>query len=169
MPRPNLKLIGVGHHRTPVVAIRRDVSFDTRLISTAAQAWKPLCLTAPTTNMMRKEQQPASLRKIADMFTLLEETLLSDSRTWMLGTPRPSLADFKATPGALSAAQFSAKACPQVHAWINRFCAALDEAKTRKRSELRTLSGEQAAAESRGRRCWGSQGRRRDGWADGFG
>ncbi|KAM3515974.1 hypothetical protein MY11210_000514 [Beauveria gryllotalpidicola] len=110
--------------------------------------------------MMRKEQQPASLRKIADMFTLLEETLLSDSRTWMLGTPRPSLADFKA---------FSAKACPQVHAWINRFCAALDEAKTRKRSELRTLSGEQAAAESRGRRCWGSQGRRRDGWADGFG
>lgn len=44
----------------------------------------------------RKEQRPTSLRKVADMFSLLEETLLAEGRTWILGTPQPSLADNEA-------------------------------------------------------------------------
>ncbi|XWW98856.1 hypothetical protein V2A60_006859 [Cordyceps javanica] len=102
----------------------------------------------------RKEQRPASLRKLADMFILLEGTLLADSRTWILDTPQPSLADIEAVwllnfileiPGALPEAQFSAKTYPQVFAWIDRFRAALDKAKAK--NSPRSLSGAQAAAE----------------------
>lgn len=102
----------------------------------------------------RKEQRPASLRKMADMFTLLEETLLADGRPWVLGTPQPSLADIEAVwllnfileiPGALPEADFGAAVYPRVFAWIDRFRAALDAAKVQ--NKPRTLSGEEAAAE----------------------
>lgn len=35
----------------------------------------------------RKEQRPTSLRKLADILTLLEKTLLADDRIWILDTP----------------------------------------------------------------------------------
>ncbi len=44
----------------------------------------------------RKEQRPTSFHKVADMFTLLEETLLAEGCTCILGTPQPSLADIEA-------------------------------------------------------------------------
>lgn len=102
----------------------------------------------------RKEQRPANLRKIADMMTLIEETLLSDGREWVLGTQKPSLADIEAVwplnfileiPGALPAEQFSAEIYPKVFAWIDRFRAAVEEAKAK--NKPRTLTGDEAAAE----------------------
>lgn len=105
-------------------------------------------------------QRPASLRKLADMFALLEDTLMGDGRTWILDTPRPSVADIEAVwllnfileiPGTLPAAQFSAQVYPRVFAWVDRFRAALDDAQARNEgssnNNVRTLSGEEAAAE----------------------
>ncbi|KAJ3477456.1 hypothetical protein NLG97_g8833 [Lecanicillium saksenae] len=102
----------------------------------------------------RKYQRPASLQKMADMFTLFEETLLADGRTWVLGTQQPNLADIETVwlpnfileiPGALLDEHFNAKAYPHVFAWIDRFRAAVDEAKTK--NKPRSLSGEEAASE----------------------
>lgn len=102
----------------------------------------------------RKEERPAALRKVADMMRLLEETILADGRTWILGTPKPSLSDIEAVwplnfileiPGALPEELFSAKAYPKVFAWVDRFRATVEEAKAK--NKPRSVSGDEAAAE----------------------
>lgn len=83
-------------------------------------------------------RRPEALAYIRSAFAFLEHTLLADSRSWILGGDRPTLADIQAIwvahwlntlPGALPEDIISAKAYPKVYAWLQRFDAAVLTAK----------------------------------------
>ncbi|GAB1313937.1 hypothetical protein MFIFM68171_04147 [Madurella fahalii] len=102
-----------------------------------------------------------ALREVVAVMELLENTLLADGREWVLGGSGgggsgegPRLADIEAVwplhwlvtlpgPPALDPARVSRERFPKVFAWIERFQAAVREAR---KGEVRTLSGEEAAA-----------------------
>ncbi|KXX81819.1 Glutathione S-transferase U4 [Madurella mycetomatis] len=97
-----------------------------------------------------------ALCEVAAVMELLESTVFADGREWVLGGggEGPKLADIEAIwplhwlvtlpgPPALDPARVSRERFPRVFAWIERFQAAVREAKG---GEVRTLSGEEAAA-----------------------
>lgn len=97
-----------------------------------------------------------ALREVAAAMELLESTVLADGREWVLGggDDGPRLADIEAIwplhwlvtlpgPPALDPARVSRERFPRVFSWIERFQAAVREAKS---GEVKTLSGEEAAA-----------------------
>ncbi|KAH6985994.1 hypothetical protein BKA56DRAFT_670211 [Ilyonectria sp. MPI-CAGE-AT-0026] len=97
--------------------------------------------------------RPEALVEVIRAFDLLETTLLTDGRDWILKTPGPSLADIEAVwpfhwllglPGALPKDRFSPTVYPRVYAWIQRFQDALSTAK-KKVGKPATLNGDEAA------------------------
>ncbi|KAH6674310.1 hypothetical protein B0J14DRAFT_589717 [Halenospora varia] len=74
--------------------------------------------------------RPEALVFMRDRFQMVEQTLLSDGRDWILGTKEPSLSDIEAVwvfhwtnglPGALDSNLISPQHFPKVFAWIKRF------------------------------------------------
>lgn len=106
-----------------------------------------------------RELQPEALTEVQAAMRLLESTLLSDGRAWLLGgggaeegAEGPSLADLEAVwplvwlttlPGALPADRVSAAQYPRVWAWMDRFKAAVKRAAPREKPP--TIKGDQAA------------------------
>lgn len=101
-----------------------------------------------------KKNRPGALDRFEDMFRLIESTLLSGDRKWILRTEMPSLADLEAvwpitwTVNAsppLPPDRFSAEIFPKLYGWVERFGRATDEARN-KMGEQEQISGEDAAA-----------------------
>ncbi|KAK3327745.1 hypothetical protein B0T19DRAFT_422675 [Cercophora scortea] len=95
--------------------------------------------------------RPEALNEVQRAMGLLESTLLSDGRDWVLATPGPSLADIEAVwplhwlvslPGALPEGMVSTQ-FPLVAAWVARFDAAVTAARVRAGKPV-SLSGEEA-------------------------
>ena len=108
---------------------------------------------SPPKQRSKEQIRPNALREVAEVFKLLETTLLADGRDWILKTDKPGLADIEAVwpvhwllglPGALPKDDFSAEVYPKVFAWVQRFEAAVQEAK-KKLGKPKTLSGEEAS------------------------
>ena len=102
--------------------------------------------------------RPEGLVHLRDMFDLLETTILSDSRSWLLGNQEqegPRLADIEAAwvmdfalslPGAVPEGLISKELFPRVFAWIERFRAAAKRAGEvmKEQHKIFTIGGDQA-------------------------
>lgn len=85
--------------------------------------------------------RPEGLQNMRQAFDLMENTFLADGRQWILGTPKPTVADIDAVwpfewlvvdrgmQGALPEEQFGKKNYPKTHAWIQRFMGEVRTAK----------------------------------------
>ena len=96
--------------------------------------------------------KPEALTEIRAAFTFLETGLLADGREWLLNTDRPSQVDLEAVwpihwvlsmPGAIPDSVASAKTHPRVFAWVERFSAAVAQAK--KSVQVQKIKGDFAA------------------------
>ena len=101
-----------------------------------------------------REMRPEALVHLLQIFTWLENGLLSDGRDWILGTRSPQIADIDAIfplhwlnsmKTALPKDVFSSQKFPKVFAWIDRFDHAIKDAQ-KKMSPVRTIDSEQATA-----------------------
>ncbi|KKF96240.1 hypothetical protein CFO_g1412 [Ceratocystis platani] len=99
-----------------------------------------------------KRARPSALAEMRESMTLLETTILSDGRDWVLGTKEPTIADINAIwpfywimgiPGALPKTSFSASEFPKIHAWTARFQKIISAAK-KQGQKPETVSGDQA-------------------------
>lgn len=97
--------------------------------------------------------KPDAIRNVKNGFELLEQTLVSDGRQWLLGTAGPSVDDVKmvwpllwmqTVPGARPEEHISEAQFPSVFAWMKRFEDVAEKA-VHEMGELRTLTGEEAA------------------------
>ncbi|KAJ0160259.1 hypothetical protein CTA2_8270 [Colletotrichum tanaceti] len=98
--------------------------------------------------------RPTAINEIRRTMELLETTLLTDGRDWVLKTEGPRLADIEAVwlphwlasiPGALPKEQISIEKFPRVFAWIERFQKTVSEAK-KAAPKVETVSGDEAAS-----------------------
>lgn len=92
----------------------------------------------PWSNEAQRKGRPEALAGMREAYDLVETTLLSDGRDWLLGTGKPSLADVEAImpfhwlstmPGAIPPETASAESHPKVFAWLERFNEAVKSAK----------------------------------------
>ncbi|KAL5596828.1 hypothetical protein BROUX41_006488 [Berkeleyomyces rouxiae] len=99
-----------------------------------------------------RQARPAALSEMHESMMLLETTILSDERDWVLGTDRPTVADIDAiwpfywimgVPDALPKTSFSASKFPRVYAWTARF-QKLISAEKKQGKKPETVSGDQA-------------------------
>ncbi|KAH9900287.1 glutathione S-transferase [Xylariomycetidae sp. FL2044] len=111
--------------------------------SASASPFSPAALEA---------RRPEALSEMKGYVRMLEETLLSDGRPWILGTEGPSLADIEAVwplhwlttmPGALPVEIVGMRTFPRVFGWIERFTAAVKQGE-QKVEQPRTVEGEEA-------------------------
>ena len=102
----------------------------------------------------RRLFRPEGLAHMQQAFDFLENGLLSDGRTWILGSEKPTLADIHAvwpfswvlaTKVSLPPEVVSPKSHPKVHAYVARFNAAISAANSRKGKPTR-LSSKDAIA-----------------------
>ncbi|KAI9894639.1 MAG: hypothetical protein M1814_001995 [Vezdaea aestivalis] len=100
-----------------------------------------------------QKSRPQALAEILEVFTVMETTLFSDDRDWVLGGVRLSLADIEAVwpfhwlaglPGALPPGSISKDTIPKVFGWINRFDQKLSVARKRT-AKPRKLNGNESA------------------------
>ncbi|KAK4190635.1 glutathione S-transferase U4 [Podospora australis] len=103
---------------------------------------------------MTKEERLLSraeaVGEIRDAMSLLENSILEDGRTWVLGTEKPSLADIEGVwifhwvleLQSLDADVVNQETFPRVFAWVRRFREAVKGAKG---GEVKAISGEEAA------------------------
>jgi glutathione S-transferase len=93
-----------------------------------------------------------SYREFAELFRLLETTLLADGRQWIAKTAAPSLVDIEAVwplffamgmEGLLPADKFSASIYPKTYAWIERFKATAETAE-KELGDPKTIPGDEA-------------------------
>jgi glutathione S-transferase len=96
--------------------------------------------------------RPDAINDVRKFVELLETTLFSDGREWLMNTDSPSLADIEAVwplhwisliPGALPPDQISATLYPKVFSWIERFGKAVASAE-KELPAPQTVVGEQA-------------------------
>ncbi|KAH7081390.1 hypothetical protein BKA63DRAFT_207414 [Paraphoma chrysanthemicola] len=98
-----------------------------------------------------EEGRGECLTYIRNLFDLFETSILADGREWMLGSEGPKLADIEGifmldfvSGMELPENLISAKTFPKTFAWLDRYRAAVDQAKTSGR-EPTTLDGQAAA------------------------
>ncbi|KAH7410101.1 hypothetical protein DE146DRAFT_338606 [Phaeosphaeria sp. MPI-PUGE-AT-0046c] len=204
MPRPDLDLLNIHYRRIPILAIGKDIYFDTRLILRTLEALS----TIPTPRLGATTGQDRFIEKLLDkymiegpvfsivaglvpvgmaaepafqkdrqgmlgrnwskeeleegrgecvtyvknMFGFFESTILEDGRQWVLGGEGPKLADIEAifmldfATSMQLPPNISEKTFPRVFAWLERYRAAVEQAKSSS-SQPATLDG-QAAAKS---------------------
>ncbi|KAM7209168.1 hypothetical protein V8F20_000506 [Naviculisporaceae sp. PSN 640] len=137
----------------PTLPITRDPKF----IADRAEFFGPPPASASSEKESGSAYVPEALNDIKAYFQLLESTLLSDGRTWILNTPAkngPSLADLEAIwplhwlttlPGALPKEYISPENFPKVFAWIKRFDGAVNAAKKKyKTLQSKIVKGDEA-------------------------
>lgn len=99
-------------------------------------------------------RRPEAVAEIRDVVELLETTVLSDGRDWLLGTAGPALADVEMVwplrwtyriPGGLPADVISKKLFPKVFSWVERFERAVEETRAQL-GEPKTVKGDEAAS-----------------------
>ncbi|KAI0164340.1 glutathione S-transferase [Hypoxylon sp. FL1284] len=107
---------------------------------------------SPGSVAARRPEAAAAMREVVEL--LETATALAGGADWLLGTPRPSLADLEAVwplqwlhriPGALPADVIGRERFPRVYAWIERFEDVVEEEK-RRGSVPRSVEGAEAAA-----------------------
>ncbi|ORY19794.1 hypothetical protein BCR34DRAFT_629917 [Clohesyomyces aquaticus] len=88
---------------------------------------------------LMEQSRPEGLVHMRQAFDMVENSLLADSRKWILGTENPTVADIDGVwpfewlivgmPGALSEAYISEKSFPKTFTWVHRFMKTVEAAK----------------------------------------